>query len=355
MAAPTRPASYSCAFVSIRGKSSLRPLNSHVFLGYNPPHPMVEPLTLSVVTPSYNTGKYLGAAIASVLEQDWPGVDYVVMDGGSTDESLDVLRQFGSRIRWVSEKDKGQSNAINRGFVRTRGDVLCWLNSDDTFAPGAFRAAMEFFQAHPDVAMVYGDADYITPDGKPLAPCVHIEPYSAHRLFHYSDFIVQPATFFRRSAFEAVGGIDESIHWAMDYDLWLRIAAGGFKIAYLPALLAHFRWLKDNKTATGGFGRLNEIHRILGKHGLGEPAYIRLERVYLHLQQAIKSIRKAKPGGAAASSFSALGSLMVSPRAMASMLMPQTWKIIWTGRVLRARSERREREGSAQCWESAER
>jgi glycosyltransferase involved in cell wall biosynthesis len=305
---------------------------------------MGKPLTLSIVTPSYNTGRYLGDAVRSVLDQDWPDVDYIVMDGGSTDNSVDVLRGFGPRLKWVSEKDKGQSNAINMGFARTSGDILGWLNSDDTYAPGAFRAAMETFISRPDVDLIYGDCDYLTPSGEPLAPCTHIEPYNKHRLFHYSDFIVQPATFFRRSAFEAVGGIDESIHWAMDYDLWLRMAARDFKIAYLPIPLAHFRWLKDNKTATGGFGRLDEIRRILGKHGLGTPAFNQLERVNLHLRNATAAVRRGKIAGACSSFARASGNFLSSPRAVVSMFQPRTWKIIYTGQVLRERSMRQERE-----------
>ncbi|HWE02099.1 MAG TPA: glycosyltransferase family 2 protein [Tepidisphaeraceae bacterium] len=304
---------------------------------------MGEPLTLSIVTPSYNTGRYLGAAIQSVLDQDWPTVDYIVMDGGSTDNSIDVLRAFGPRVRWISEKDRGQSHAINMGFAKTSGDILGWLNSDDMYAPGAFRAVMELFLARPDIDMVYGDADYITPAGNPLAACTHIEPYNKHRLFHYSDFIVQPATFFRRSAFEAAGGIDESIHWAMDYDLWLRIAAKDFKIAYLPKPLAHFRWLKDNKTATGGFERLDEIQKILAKHGLDIPAFNRLERVNLHLRESLGSAVRGRPIKAIISLGRAIGCLFASPRAVVSMFQPRTWKIIYTGQVLRHRSMRRER------------
>ena len=301
---------------------------------------MVDPLTLSVVTPSYNTGRYLGAAVQSVLDQDWPYTEYVVMDGGSTDSSIDVLKSFGPRLTWVSEKDNGQSNAINKGFAHSKGDVLAWLNSDDTYAPGAFRAAMEFFQAHPEVAVVYGDADYIDTESRLIGPCVHIEPFSVHRLFYYSDYIVQPAAFFRRSAFEAVGGIDETINWAMDYDLWLRIAAAGSKFAYLPRLLAHFRWLRENKTSTGGFGRLDEIGRIFAKHGLGQPAYIRLEGVNLHLQQALADLRQFNMIHGVSSLGRAAGTLFSSHRAVASMFQPLTWKIIWTGQVLRARAAR---------------
>jgi glycosyltransferase involved in cell wall biosynthesis len=301
---------------------------------------MSRPLSLSIVTPSFNTARFLKPAIESVLAQEWPDVDYWVMDGGSSDGSVEVLKSFGERINWVSEKDGGQSDAINKGFARSRGDVLSWLNSDDTYAPGAFRAAMEFLRDNPDVAMVYGDANYIDADGALIGPCVHIEPYDRHRLFHYSDFIVQPATFFRREAFEAVGGVDRSIHWAMDYDLWLRIAKR-FKIAYIPRLLANFRWLPDNKTATGGFGRLDEIGRIFACHGLNPPAYIRLERVNLHAQAAMRALRGGKVIDASSGLARAAGNVLASPRAALSLLQPHTWRIVWTGQVLRKQAIKR--------------
>lgn len=298
---------------------------------------MSQPLKLSIVTPSYNTGAYLAPAIESVLDQDWPNSEYWVMDGGSTDNSVEILQRAGPRVKWVSEKDKGQSDAINKGFARATGDVFSWLNSDDTYTPGAFRAAMDFFAANPDVDMVYGDANYIDVRGNLISRCVHIEPYSKRRLFHYSDFIVQPATFFRRRAFEAVGGVDVSIHWAMDYDLWLKMA-GKFKIAYLPRVLANFRWLADNKTATGSFGRLDEIERITARYGVALPAYNRLERVNLHLQAATAGLKRGKLLQGGASFARGVGNVLICPRAMWSLFHPLTWKIIWTGQVLRRRA-----------------
>ena len=245
---------------------------------------MGDPLTLSIVTPSFNTGRYLTAAISSVLTQDWPNIDYLVMDGGSTDSTLDVLKSFGEKLHWISEKDNGQSDAINKGFIRTNGQILTWLNADDAYAAGAVRTAMEYFQAHPEVALVYGNADYIDAAGNLIAPCAHIEPFNFHRLLHYSDYIVQPAAFFRRSAFDAVGGLDASLNWTMDYDLWLKIARR-FKVAYIPKPLAHYRWLDNNKTATGGRARLDEISRVLATHGANIPAYVRLEYVNHFLQE----------------------------------------------------------------------
>jgi glycosyltransferase involved in cell wall biosynthesis len=291
---------------------------------------------IAVVTPSYNTGRHLAAAIESVLGQDYSNVDYLVMDGSSTDESIEVLRGFNGKVRWVSQKDDGQSDALRRGFEQTTGDILTWLNSDDTFAPGAFKIVAEFFAAHPDVALVYGDAKFIDADGALIGPCVHVEPFNAKRLVHYSDFIVQPAAFFRRSAYEAVGGIDTTLHFGMDYDLWLKLAKQ-FKVEYLPQHLGNYRWLTDNKTATGSFRRLDEITSLVERQGYAEPAYIRLERVNLHLRQAIGAMKR----GGLIDSVRSIGravSAAMSPRALWSMFQWRTWRIIWMGQVLRSRA-----------------
>lgn len=299
---------------------------------------------VAIVTPSYNTGRHVGAAVRSVLEQDCPRVDYVVMDGGSTDCTVDVLKSFGPRLRWVSERDRGQSDAINRGFAQTRGEVLGWLNSDDTYAPGALRAAAEFLARHPDVAMVYGDADFIDAVGRRIGVCAHVEPvFDRRRLLHYSDFIVQPAAFFRRSAFEAVGGVDPSLNWAMDYDLWLKFAAAGFKVAYRPGVLANYRWLGGSKSAAGGWGRLREVDAVARRHGARRtPAYFRLEKVNMHLVEARQALRHGARATAAASFARATANLASSPRAMWSLLSPRTWRVIYTGQVLRKRAAEQE-------------
>jgi len=294
---------------------------------------------LAVVTPSYNTGRHIGAAIRSVLDQDYADFDYLVMDGGSTDNTVEVLKSFGNRLRWVSQKDNGQADAIRRGFQQTTGEILTWLNSDDTYAPGAFRAIAEFFAANPDVSLVYGNADYTDADGSLISPCIHVEPYKPQRLFYYSDYIVQPAAFFRRSAYEAVGGVDPSLHFAMDYDLWIKIARR-FKVAYLPRHLADFRWLYDNKTATGGVRRLDEIRTLAARQGFPEPAFTRLERVNLHCRDALNHLAGGRIRRGIGALSRAVSDTLSHPRAMWSIVQPHTWRIIWTGQVLRARAAR---------------
>jgi glycosyltransferase involved in cell wall biosynthesis len=304
---------------------------------------------IAIVTPSFNTGRYIGATIRSVLEQSHQNFDYLVMDGGSTDGTVDLLRGFGDQIRWVSEKDQGQGDAIRRGFDRTTGDILAWLNSDDLLNPGAFETVAKYFVAHPEIDVVYGDASYVDAEGNHIARCAHVEPFSRRRLIRYSDFIVQPAAFFRRSAYDAVGGINPHWHWALDYDLWLRLAQK-HRFAYIPVELARYRWLADNKTASGGAARIDELWEMTSALGLRPPAYVELERVNLLAAAALESLGKLKLGAAAERAARATTTLLASPRAMWSLVSPHTWRIIWVGQVLRRRSVAMH---SAKSWEGA--
>jgi glycosyltransferase involved in cell wall biosynthesis len=296
---------------------------------------------ISVVTPSFNQGPYIEKTIQSVLAQNYPNLEYLVLDACSTDETGEVLQRFAGQLTAIIEKDKGQSDAVNKGVARASGEIIAWLNSDDTYLPGTLHAVAEFLAAHPDVAAVYGDADYIGEDDQFIAECVHLEPWSHFRLVHYSDFIVQPACFFRKSAFEAVGGLDVNIHYPMDYDLWLRMANAGQTFAYLPQKLAHFRWFGENKTAMGGMKRMDEIKRIAMRAGAsGLPAYNKLELINLHLADAAGSLRGIKPLRAISKIAQATGLLLTSPRAMKSMFTPHVWRTIVAGQRLRAYGRR---------------
>jgi len=308
---------------------------------------MPPPPTLSIITPSYNQAPYVEATVRSVLDQDYPQVEYVVIDGASTDGTPEVLRrlerEYGGRLRWVSERDDGQADAINKGIALTSGEVIAWINSDDTYAAGALAAAAAFFAEHAEVALLYGDADFIDASGRTIARCAHVEPWSGrrslHRLIHYSDFIVQPAAFFRRSAFAAVGGLDPSLHWSMDYDLWIKLASK-FPVAYIPRLLAHYRWFGENKSAVGGNERLAEVAQVAARHGArGLPGYFRLEAVRQNLLDAAASARRGRFPAAARLAAHAVATVATSPPAMASLLSPRTWKIIYTGQILRSRGQ----------------
>jgi glycosyltransferase involved in cell wall biosynthesis len=230
----------------------------------------VEPLEtqplVSIVTPSFNQGAFIGAAIESVLAQDYPRLEYLVVDAGSTDTTLDLLRSYGDRVRWLSEPDQGQGDAINKGLALTRGTIVAWLNADDLYLPGAVARAVAELRANPQAALVYGQAEFIDRTGAVLGPCVQVEPFSLDRLIHYLDFIVQPATFFRRDAFLAVGGLDAQLRYCLDYDLWIKLALR-YQVRYLPELLARVRIYPETKTASGGLERLEEIERMIQRYG----------------------------------------------------------------------------------------
>jgi hypothetical protein len=243
-------------------------------------------------------------------------------------------------LRWISEPDSGQAHAINKGFAHTWGEILGWLNSDDTYLPGAISTAVEYLVAHPDVMLVYGDANFMDTSGTVVGPCVHVEPFDLHRLIHHSDFIVQPATFFRRSAFEAVGGLDEALHWAMDYDLWLKLGQR-YKVAYLPRPMANSRWFGGNKTAIGGRARLDEIEKVARRHGgRGLPAYFCLEAVALNVQEARQAARCLDVGRAGTCLARAAAALVSSRPALRSLISPKTWRIIGTRRTRELTTQR---------------
>jgi len=207
-----------------------------------PPEPLV-----SIVTPSFNQGGFIAETIASVLGQDYPHVEYLVVDGGSTDGTLDVLRHFGKRLSWVSEPDRGQSEAINKGWRRTGGDIVAWLNADDLYRPGVIRKVVAFLQEHADVDLVYGDCDHIDARGDVLRRH-HARPADgADLLCSPVGIIPQPSTFLRRRVLQTAGYLDETLHQCMDFDYWVRVAAQ-HRIAYLPECLAAFRVHPGSKT-----------------------------------------------------------------------------------------------------------
>jgi len=229
--------------------------------GKSPSLPLV-----TIVTPSFNQGEFIADTIESVLSQDYPAIEYIVMDGGSTDSTLDVLRGYGDRVRWTSGPDGGQSDAINRGFVAASGEYIAWLNSDDLYVPGAIRAAVNELSQHPDAGFVYGRGEFIDREGALIGPCAHIEPWNLDRLLDQTNFLLQPATLLRRDKYMAIGGLRTELRYVMDYDLWIRLGSS-FPVRYLPKVLARARVYGDTKTETGGLPRLEEMERMIRRNG----------------------------------------------------------------------------------------
>ncbi|MDP2966078.1 MAG: glycosyltransferase family 2 protein [Pelolinea sp.] len=204
---------------------------------------------VTIVTPSYNQAMYLEETIQSVLAQTYPSIEYIIMDGGSTDGSLEIIKKYTPKLaHWVSEKDRGQTDAINKGFALAKGEVLAWLNSDDTFLPNALEEAVKFLSAHPETGLIYGDANYIDEKSKVIGrfPAAQTDLAKLRRGYVH---IPQQASFFRKSLWDQAGPLDPEFFFAMDYDLWVRLAAlSGLK--YIPRIWANFRLHADAKTIT---------------------------------------------------------------------------------------------------------
>ena len=204
-------------------------------------------MLISIVTPSYNQAQYIEKTIQSVLSQDYPHIEYLIVDGGSTDGTANLIQKYEDKLAyWISEKDSGQTDAINKGFARARGDVLAWINSDDTYEPGAVTAAVKYLQEHPEVGMVYGDCNYINEFSQVIGKFKAAQ--TNYRLLRRGlTRIPQQTMFFRADLWKQVGPLDPSFYFAMDYDLWTRIAERK-EIKYIPQTWANFRLHTSGKS-----------------------------------------------------------------------------------------------------------
>jgi len=231
-------------------------------------------MRISVITPSFNQARYLEATIQSVLEQDYPDVEYIIVDGGSTDGSVEIIQRYADRLAWwVSEKDRGQTDAINKGFARATGDVLAWLNSDDTYQPGALRQAAEALQSHPGAALVYGEANFIDENGRVIGrfPAAQTD---LRRLRQGYVHVPQQSAFFPAELWRKVGPLDPSFYFAMDYDLWVRLAGLG-ALVYLPGKVwANFRLHGGAKTVAADDRCWPEMLRVHYRDGGGKLSVI---------------------------------------------------------------------------------
>lgn len=219
---------------------------------------------VSIVTPSFNQGRFLKRTIDSVVNQDYSHIEYCVIDGGSRDESIDILRSYGNRFYWHSRPDQGQSDAINQGLSRSRGDILAYLNSDDVLLPGAVSSAVRHFANNPAWDLIYGNAHNIdATDG--LINDYPAAAYSFDKLLQ-TCCICQPAAFWRRRVIEQVGLFDENLHYAMDYEYWLRLGRAGGQLVHVPEFLACSRVYAETKTQSARLEVFREILEASRRH-----------------------------------------------------------------------------------------
>jgi len=220
---------------------------------------------VTVVTPSYNQGKYIRATIESVLAQDYPRIEYIVMDGGSTDETAAVVKDYASRLTFISEKDRGQSHAINKGFKMAQGSILAWLNSDDLYLPGAVRKAVNAFKRNPGIGAVYGEGYLIDALGQNSTRFPCSEPFNLWKLVHLSDYVLQQTSYFRKDVLDDVGYLNESLDFTMDWDIFIRIGMK-YPLEFIPEYMGCLREYPEAKSSAGGARRIREIRDLLRGH-----------------------------------------------------------------------------------------
>lgn len=203
---------------------------------------------VTVITPAYNQGQFLRDTIESVLSQDYPNIELFVINDGSTDNTEEILKGYNGRIRWETQKNMGQTPTINKGWRQTKGEIITWLNSDDTYLPGAVKAGVEYLSAHPETSIVFADSIFTEADGTPLERTRQVPP------FNYKDFVTgcenpisQPSSFIRREVIEKAGELDPKFYYFMDWDFWLR-AGLYFKIDHVDAVWSTYRLHAESKT-----------------------------------------------------------------------------------------------------------
>jgi glycosyltransferase involved in cell wall biosynthesis len=232
--------------------------------------------SISIVTPTLNQGVFICQAVDSVLSQNYPALDYRVRDGGSTDGTLEILASYGSRLAWRSSPDRGQTDAINRGWAESSGEILAWINSDDFYLPGALAQVGQYFAEHPEIDWLYGDCLLVNRDGNETGryPARDFDYLTLVRETH--NYIPQPAAFIRRRVYEALGPLDEDLHFVMDFDYWLRAGMRN-RAGYLAAPLAALR-LHDSAKSVAQLARFaRELVAVYQRYfaGASLPAEIR--------------------------------------------------------------------------------
>lgn len=224
-------------------------------------------MNITVITPSYNQGHFIGQTIKSVISQQFDGIlEYLVIDGGSADNTLEILHRHRDRLKWVSEPDRGLADAVNKGVGLASGEIIGWINSDDLYLPGTLETVADYFHRHPECGWVFGKCRIIDSGGAERWKWITkyknlgLKAYARRKLLR-ENFISQPAVFFRKDWFERAGGLDITLKYAMDYDLWLRFSNLG-EPGYIDRELSAFRRHGSSKSETGTRDQFLEQYQV---------------------------------------------------------------------------------------------
>ncbi len=262
-------------------------------------------LKVSIVTPCFNSAQTIEATIQSVLGQAYSEIEYIVMDGGSIDGTVEIARRYETRLRLISEPDRGQSDAINKGWKMATGDIVAYLNADDRYFPDTIQNAVDYFNSHAEAMWLYGSARSVDSSGQRFPYRNFPREWNYERLLQVGCYITQPSVFLRHQVIEEFGPIDESLHYTMDYEYWLRIGRK-YPGHFVPSVLGEVVRSADTKTETGGRRRLDEAETIARRYGASkflpgmrhEWAIVTLEAGFQHLRtgqwkQAVQDFRDA--------------------------------------------------------------
>jgi glycosyltransferase involved in cell wall biosynthesis len=246
---------------------------------------------ISIITPSFNQGQFIEETILSVLGQNYPNLEYIIIDGGSTDDTIEIIKKYEKHLHyWISEKDNGQSHAINKGFERASGAILCWLNSDDLYMPGCLFYVAEQINSYVKEGILFGNClHFKTEDTGLTAYGSNVPSMFRESLLENHDFIIQPSSFWTKATWNAVGKLREDIHYAFDWEWFLRAKKIGTRFYSTSKCLSMYRLHETHKTATGGNKRQQEILQV---YNMYSEKYAKLYQMLMAEDLQIKDLKK---------------------------------------------------------------